>query len=181
MRRSHFCRQILFQHIQNCRRRLILLLRLRHPVEYSHKPTIDLHLILGMTFHFIATQDLDGPFEFLVHIFRGFRFRISSGAKGVVDCLQRTVKEIVRKGAELEMIRCRYVLSLASESGVCSCAWTKVRQRETSSIACFRYTLPIFFIYLTNESLSKGRAATAPGRERDLDMDQAKGSKGTPR
>lgn len=53
-----------------------------------------------MTFHFIATQDLDGPFEFLVHIFRGFRFRISSGAKSVINGLQRTVKEIVR--TELE-------------------------------------------------------------------------------
>jgi hypothetical protein len=101
MRKSHSRGKLLFQHIQNCRRRLILLLRLRHPVEYSHKTTIGRHLNLGMTFHFIATQDLDGPFEFLVHIFRGFRFRISSGAKSVVNGLQRTVKEIVRMGAEL--------------------------------------------------------------------------------
>ena len=48
-----------------------------------------------------------------------------------------------------------YFLSLASEFGVCSCAWTNVRHREINSVACFRYTLPMFFMYRTNESLSK--------------------------
>ena len=92
MRKPHLRKQILFQHIQNCQRRLILLLRLLHPVEYSHKKTFSRHLILGMTLYFIVTQDLDGTFEFLVHIFRSLRFRISSGAQSVVNGLQRTVK-----------------------------------------------------------------------------------------
>ena len=45
--------------------------------------------------------------------------------------------------------------SLSSDSGDCSWAWTKIRQSETNSMACFRYAPPIFFIYLTNDSLSK--------------------------
>ena len=52
------------------------------------------------------------------------------------------------------MIEGHYLLSMASEAGVCFWTWTNRRQKETSSIACFRYALPIFFIYLTNESLS---------------------------
>jgi len=42
-----------------------------------------------------------------------------------------------------------------SESRDCSCAWTKVRERETNSMACFRYPRPIFFIYFLNANLSK--------------------------
>ena len=93
MRKPHSRGQLLFQHIQNCRGRLVVLLRLGHPVEYSHETTLSRHLILGMTLHFIATQALDSPFEFLVHIFRALRFRISSRAKSVVNGLQRTLKK----------------------------------------------------------------------------------------
>ena len=52
-------------------------------------------------------------------------------------------------------MRGHYALRLASEAGVCSWAWTKVRQMSTSSVACFRYALPMSLIYLLNANLSK--------------------------
>ena len=54
-----------------------------------------------------------------------------------------------------ECIQMHYALRSASESGVCSWAWTKHRQMSTSSVACFRYALPMFLIYLLNANLSK--------------------------
>jgi len=54
----------------------------------------------------------------------------------------------------MNIIEGHYLLSVASEAGVCFWTWTKSRQAETSSIACFRYALPMFFIYLINEVLS---------------------------
>jgi hypothetical protein len=56
----------------------------------------------------------------------------------------------------MNIIKGHYLLSMASEAGVCSWTWTKTRQVETSSMACFRYALPIFFMYLKSESLSNG-------------------------
>jgi len=74
-----------------------------------------------------------------------------------------------------------YFVSLASESGICSCTWTNVRQSEINSVACFRYTLPMSFIYLTNESLSKlgfCPGAVTEGAEgevlRDMRLDNGK-------
>ena len=63
-------------------------------------------------------------------------------------------RNIIRIKGRMYIIEGHYFLSMASEAGDCSWASTKVRQMEISSMACFRYALPIFFIYLTNESLS---------------------------
>ena len=53
------------------------------------------------------------------------------------------------------MIREYYLLRAPSEWEVCSCACAKIREIETSFIACFLYDLPIFFMYLTNDNPSK--------------------------
>ena len=63
-------------------------------------------------------------------------------------------QNIIRINEKMNIIEYQYVLSLASEARACFWAWTRSRQMEISSMACFRYGLPIFFIYLTNESLS---------------------------
>ena len=54
----------------------------------------------------------------------------------------------------MNVIRGYYTLRLASEAGVNSWAWAKSRQISTSSVACFRYDLPMFLIYLLNEYAS---------------------------
>ena len=60
--------------------------------------------------------------------------------------------KIVREPREKQNItQGPYKRSVASESGVCSWDWTNVRQRDINVIARFRYTLPLFFIYFTNE------------------------------
>lgn len=63
-------------------------------------------------------------------------------------------QNIIRIEEKMSVIEVPYFLSQASESGVCSSAWTNSRQMEISSVACFRYARPISFIYLTNENLS---------------------------
>lgn len=46
---------------------------------------------------------------------------------------------------------------------------------DTSSVACFRYTLPIFFIYLINEYLSnpEDRAEVLTVDAEDIGVDKA--------
>jgi len=89
MREPHFQGQLLFQHIQNRRRGLILRLRLCHPFMYGRSATVTVTLrrVLGMAFGFIETQNLDGLLEFLVHLPRGPHFHLSGGAQRIINGL----------------------------------------------------------------------------------------------
>ncbi len=89
MRKPHFQGQLLFQHIQNRRRGLILRLRLCHPFMYGRSATVTVtrRRVLGMAFGFIENQNFDGLFEFLVHLPRGLRFHLSGGAQCIVNGL----------------------------------------------------------------------------------------------
>ena len=66
-----------------------------------------------------------------------------------------------------------YIFNSISDRRLCSWAWSKSRQTEISSIACFRYALPIFFTYLRNDTLSK--LGLGPGVrvvcEEDIELD----------
>ena len=48
---------------------------------------VTLRRVLGMAFGFIETQNLDGLFEFLVHLPRGLRFHLSGRAQCIVNGL----------------------------------------------------------------------------------------------
>jgi hypothetical protein len=81
-------------------------------------------------------------------------------------------QNIIRIQKRMNIIEGPYFLSSTSEAGVCSWAWTSTLQIETSSVACFLYARPIFFIYLTNESLSN------LGRDLVMGIDSEEGALG---